>query len=115
MFAGIAHPCVSPQVPVLTGVTDALREALVHELPRVAVPFPPKRWLHVLALCDMAPGGRHDPAVVAERANAFHAWATELLAMPGARELPAVREFFGLEGEAPSFWRPWTQPFQPRA
>ena len=60
----------------------------------VSVPFPPKHvWF---SPCAVGPGGRHDPSVVRDRTTAFQAWAEELIALPGAMERQAVREFFAM-------------------
>ena len=72
----------------------ALHEALQAQNVNVSIHFPGKHvWW---SPCREGPGGRHDPTVVRQRASVFHAWADELIELPGALELPVVREFFAL-------------------
>ena len=72
----------------------ALETTLRSDGIEVSVPFPPKHvWF---SPCAVGPGGRHDPSVVRDRTNAFQAWAEELIALPGAMELPAIRAFFAM-------------------
>eukprot|EP00962_Isochrysis_galbana_P043677 scaffold16716_cov134-Isochrysis_galbana.AAC.11 len=61
----------------------ALRAQLEQSFPevrRVAERFPPRRF-HVFALCAAAPGGRHDPQLLNERAHLLAEWLDEVLRM----------------------------------
>ena len=82
----------------------ALRLALpsaVQESLAQAAPFPPRR-LHCEALCGLVSApwtvGRHDDALLAERAIQLHQWMCALLALPAARASVEVRSFLQLEG-----------------
>ena len=62
----------------------------------VGAPFPPKRLY--CALCATTPGGKHDPRVVAERVVALRRWLAAVLALDGALEVKALREFIEQPG-----------------
>jgi hypothetical protein len=56
----------------------ALLERSVPAVRRVPERFPPRR-IHVFALCPAAPGGRHDPQLLNERAHLLAKWLDGVL------------------------------------